>query len=587
MQKLFDWLYQRSAQNRMHGVDLYNIIISENNILLAYRMIKANKGSNTKGSNQQTISDIQLKNKNQFISEIRECLNDFVPDKVKRVEIPKRNGQKRPLGIPSIRDRIIQQMFLQVLEPICEAKFYNHNYGFRPNRSAQDAMGRCSFLINMASLHYVVDIDIKGFFDNVNHTKLLSQLYTVGVKDKRVLAIIGKMLKAPILGLGVPKTGTPQGSILSPLLSNVVLNDLDWWVSSQWENFPTRHVYHKQSKIKALKRTNLKEMYIVRYADDFKIFTRESKTASKIFHATKSYLKKHLKLDISPEKSKITNLRKRSSEFLGFEIKAIKKRNKHVARTSVSQKSKDTIKKNVKKHIYNLQKYPNKLSVSNYNSYVLGVHNYYGIATQVSKDFSEIAYSLLYTTYNRLKSVGKYEVPRSPPKVYSRIYKNKSRAFRIEGQYLFPIADIKWKYRNYFSQTVCDYSVQGRNARYKKLHPSIYKEIQKMLKCIKTDENMDYADNRISKYSMQNGKCAVTGKSLTAEEVHCHHILPKYLDGKDTFDNLVVIHMWVHQLIHATGISTIKSYKQLLKLTGKQLEKVNKYREKCNLFIID
>lgn len=405
MQQLFDWLYQRSAQNRMHGVDLYNIIISENNILLAYRMIKANKGSNTKGSNQQTISDIQLKNKNQFISEIRECLNDFVPDKVKRVEIPKRNGQKRPLGIPSIRDRIIQQMFLQVLEPICEAKFYNHNYGFRPNRSAQDAMGRCSFLINMASLHYVVDIDIKGFFDNVNHTKLLSQLYTVGVKDKRVLAIIGKMLKAPILGLGVPKTGTPQGSILSPLLSNVVLNDLDWWVSSQWENFPTRHVYHKQNKIKALKRTNLKEMYIVRYADDFKIFTRESKTASKIFHATKNYLKKHLKLDISPEKSKITNLRKRSSEFLGFEIKAIKKRNKHVARTSVSQRSKDTIKKNVKKHIYNLQKYPNKLSVSNYNSYVLGVHNYYGIATQVSKDFSEIAYSLLYTTYNRLKSV--------------------------------------------------------------------------------------------------------------------------------------------------------------------------------------
>lgn len=98
---------------------------------------------------------------------------------------------------------------------------------------------------------------------------------------------------------------------------------------------------------------------------------------------------------------------------------------------------------------------------------------------------------------------------------------------------------------------------------------------------------MDYADNRISKYSMQNGKCAVTGKFLTAEEVHCHHILPKYLDGKDTFDNLVVIHMWVHQLIHATGISTIKSYKQLLKLTGKQLEKVNKYREKCNLFIID
>lgn len=238
MQPTFDWLYKRSKHNAMVGVNLYDLIISKNNILLAYRMIKANTGSKTAGVDGQTISDFKIKDKDTFIREIRDALEHFTPQVVKRVEIPKANGKTRPLGIPTMRDRLIQQMFKQVLEPICEAKFYNHSYGFRPNRSTHDAIVRCSFLMNRSTFHYVVDVDIKGFFDNVNHTKLLRQLYTIGIKDRRVLAIIGKMLKAPVQNRGVQYKGTAQGSILSPLLSNVVLNDLDQWISSQWEISP-------------------------------------------------------------------------------------------------------------------------------------------------------------------------------------------------------------------------------------------------------------------------------------------------------------------------------------------------------------
>jgi len=210
MQNTFDELYARSKVNAT-GVDLYGIITSKNNILLAYRNIKSNTGSKTKGTDDLTIEEYKVIDEESFIKEIRETINSYQPQMVRRTFIEKENGKQRPLGIPTMRDRLIQQMFRQVLEPIVEAKFHNHSYGFRPNRSTHHAMARSVYLINKAKLHYVVDIDIESFFDRVNHAKLLSQLYTIGIKDRRVLTIISKMLKAPIEGEGIPIRGTPQG----------------------------------------------------------------------------------------------------------------------------------------------------------------------------------------------------------------------------------------------------------------------------------------------------------------------------------------------------------------------------------------
>lgn len=139
----------------------------------------------------------------------------------------------RPLGIPTIMDRLIQQCVLQVLEPICEAKFHDRSNGFRPNRGAENALAQVEKLIQVSNNHIVVDIDIKGFFDNVSYGKLLKQMWTLGIREKRLLSIISSMLKAEVAGIGFPEQGTPQGGVISPLLSNIILNELDWWITSQ------------------------------------------------------------------------------------------------------------------------------------------------------------------------------------------------------------------------------------------------------------------------------------------------------------------------------------------------------------------
>ena len=168
---------------------------------------------------------------------------------------------------------------LQVMEPICEAKFSENSNGFRPNRSAETAIAQCCRLIQVQHLYHVVDLDIKGFFDNINHTKLIRQIWSLGIRDKKLLCIIKQMLKAPVIlpnGEKIyPTKGTPQGGILSPLLANIVLNELDWWIASQWENMPTRTEFTirqnragaeiKSHVYRALRRSNLKEMHSVRY----------------------------------------------------------------------------------------------------------------------------------------------------------------------------------------------------------------------------------------------------------------------------------------------------------------------------------
>jgi len=226
-QETQDLLFRKSKEGYIFK-DLISIIINDKNIALAYRNIKNNKGSKTPGVDETTIKDIDKYEISEWIGYIKERFEDFKPMAVRRVEIEKLGGGIRPLGIPTIDDRMVQQCIKQVLEPIAEAKFYHGSYGFRPDRSAENAIAKVMHLININKLHYAIDIDIKGFFDNINHGKLLKQMWTMGIRDDKLIAIISKMLKAEIEGIGISDKGVPQGGIVSTLLSNIFLNELDW-----------------------------------------------------------------------------------------------------------------------------------------------------------------------------------------------------------------------------------------------------------------------------------------------------------------------------------------------------------------------
>ena len=202
------------SQNGKTFDRLMPLIVSEQNIILAYRNICKNSGSKTPGTDGKTIVAIQSLPIESVIKTVRNKLNYYQPKKVRRVEIPKDNGKTRPLGIPSIWDRLIQQCILQILEPICEAKFHERNNGFRPYRSTQNAIAQCYKMAQLQNLHFVVDVDIVGFFDNIDHSKLIRQLWGIGIQDRKLIMIIKQMLKAEILFNDIiitPETGTPQG----------------------------------------------------------------------------------------------------------------------------------------------------------------------------------------------------------------------------------------------------------------------------------------------------------------------------------------------------------------------------------------
>jgi group II intron reverse transcriptase/maturase len=608
MQDIYDKLYADSKNDKIFK-NLLELIVDERNIELAYRNIKKNTGSKTKGVNGHTINDIAEWSSEKYISYVRNRLKIYTPHGVRRVEIPKEDGsgRMRPIGIPTIEERLIEQCIKQVLEPICEAKFHPHSYGFRPNRSCENALARYVFLVNNSKLHYVIDVDIKSFFDNVNHGKLLKQIWSMGIQDKRLISIISKMLKAEIKGIGIPEKGTPQGGILSPLLSNIVLNELDWWISSQWETFETSYNYTYKHKYRTMKKTKLKEVYIVRYADDAKILCRTEEQAQKMFVATKDWLSRRLGLEVSEEKSKIVNLKESFSEFLGFKVwakakgggrrkpktakkKAWKKgKSKWTAYTAMTDKAKDKCKDKLRKAIVDIQQSPKAETVNKYNSKVLGMQNYYKIACNVSSDFSRIWYDVSKKLYNRLKHVSKKKKKKDKKtiqyelsKTYKKFYKNNFKPKFVAKVALFPIADVQMRNPMCFTQDKCDYTEKGRKLIHDKLETVNMSILHYLMENPIRGSPQEYNDNRISLYSGQQGLCKITNIPLEIGKMHAHHVIPKCkpFNGKDEYKNLVFIHSDVHELIHATKPKTIEYYIGKICLNGEQLVEINKLRKK-------
>lgn len=605
MQKEIDELYLRS-NNDENFVKLYDLIISDKNIKMALQTIRSNAGSKTKGTDGKNIFNFLNKTETELIESVKEKLNDYKPDSVRRVLIPKPGSdKKRPLGIPTFGDRLIQQCFKQILEPILEAKFHDDSYGFRPLRSCSHAISRFQNLVNRAQLHYVVDIDIKGFFDNINHGKLLKQLYTLGIRDKKVLAIISKMLKAEIEGEGIPTKGTPQGGILSPLLANVVLNELDWWLSSQWltskKDERLRNPKGQANFIQKMKRKlkngeiKRKEFYFVRYADDFKIFCRNKETAQRIYEGTKAWLRDRLELEVNEEKSKITNLRKQSSEFLGFSLttrpKKVKKRDwvtankynnietmEYYCISYISNKSLESISLKVKEGIKRLQKDQSHKNVDIFNSTIRGIHNYYKIASHVVKGFSKIHY-LKWNLKTRLKNnLAKVNMKNMNADFREKYGKYNGPLYAIGGVNLIPLDAVWTEKPMAFPKKRCLYTKEGRSLINYSKEKVIQQGLQHLIRYPLRNESIELNLNRQSKYSQQRGKCILSGELLALNNFDVHHIKPRSLGGTDEYKNLVLLNRKYHRLVHSKNVDEIMNILSSSNLNAVQMDRLNQYR---------
>ena len=286
---MFPNIFTKGKEN--NDMELINVILNDENLKEAVRRVKSNKG--VPGVDKMSVNEIdEYLEKN--MDNIKQSILDkrYKPQPVKRVYIPKSNGKKRPLGIPTVVDRVIQQAIAQVLSKIYDSKFSDNSFGFRPNRSAHDAMMRTLDYLN-EGFEWVIDLDIEAYFDTVNHDKLISILRE-NVNDSTTLHLIRKFLQAGIMEDGLIKPsiiGMPQGGPLSPILSNIYLDKFD-----------------KELEDRGLR--------FVRYADDCNIFVKSELSANRVMKSVTSWLERKLFLKVSATKTKV--VRPTDSNFLGF-----------------------------------------------------------------------------------------------------------------------------------------------------------------------------------------------------------------------------------------------------------------------------
>jgi RNA-directed DNA polymerase len=349
---------QEHGDNMESNNELIKRIISRENMNLAFQKVKRNKGAAGVDEKDIEATRLYLKEHGQ---EILRLIQDgkYKPQAVRRVEIPKPNGGTRNLGIPTVTDRVIQQAIIQVLTPIFEKQFSPYSFGFRPNKSAHQAIEQARLYIE-GGYQYVVDMDLEKFFDKVQHDKLMS-IVSKTITDKPTLKLIRRYLQSGVMENGVVsvnKEGTPQGGPLSPLLSNIILNELDKELENRGHKF-------------------------VRYADDCNIYVKSQKAGERVMGGVTDFIEKKLKLKVNKEKSAVGKPRARI--FLGMSFYQWKRQ----TRVYVPKKSKKRFEDKLKKLTNRNWGVGMEYRILKLNQLIHGWGNYFKIA-----DIKRYAYEI-------------------------------------------------------------------------------------------------------------------------------------------------------------------------------------------------
>jgi group II intron reverse transcriptase/maturase len=346
----FMWITENNLTNNDQlGYGLLEFILSPTNLNEAYRRVKRNKGAGGVDKMEvESLKDYLTAHKDELITSILE--GKYRPNPVRRVEIPKDKGSKRQLGIPTLVDRVVQQAISQVLSGIYERGFSDNSYGFRPRRSAHQALQQCQQYITEGYIH-AVDMDLEKFFDTVNQSKLVEVLSRT-IKDGRVISLIHKYLSAGVVvrsKFEESRMGVPQGGPLSPLLSNIMLNELDRELENRGHRF-------------------------VRYADDMVILCKSKRSAERTLRNTLPYIEGKLFLKVNKEKTTVAHISK--IKFLGYSFY----RKKGEGRLRIHAKSVSRMREKIKELTSRSNGWGNERRKEKLRQYIAGWLNYFKLA---------------------------------------------------------------------------------------------------------------------------------------------------------------------------------------------------------------
>lgn len=612
LKELQDFLYAKSRENTAF-TGLLEAVAHEVTIVTAIHNIKSNKGSKTAGVDKLKMDKYLQMPKDEVVTLVQGNLRNYLPKPARRVYIDKGNGKQRPLGIPTILDRIIQECLRIIIEPICEARFYPHSYGFRPYRAQKHAIADVCHTINLPAKPqnkavFALEGDIKGCFDNINHRVLLQKLWKMGIHDKRIITIIRQTLKAGYIEYDMlydSNVGTPQGGIISPLLSNVYLNDFDWYVGRQYCE-PHRQCRQKNNDIARLRNQGRNPKYNVRYADDWIVLTSKRYEAERMKKELTKYFKHRLKLELSEEKTKITDMRESGAEFLGFVIRAEKPRTAGKGSEKLVGKPFPNMVKLSAKiskicgeiHAMKQMKHTgDRVAQIHYiNSMIMGIAEYIKISI-CSKAFSIMGkriYISCHYTWKRLypDTIMRMKIPlgklNNLPHRHEG-YTAKTHAIKYEGMWVgitYAFITHSQHEKLPLNQKTTPYTVEGRrlylNQRKNQKplplnRPSVNSDYDlRMSAYAKSIYNFEYFMNREYAFNRDKWKCRCCGTDLTyRQNRHCHHVHRRLsLEKINKVPNLAWVCTGCHQRIH--------SFHAPVNIDEKTKKKILKFREKLD-----
>lgn len=606
---LLDRMYSNAKTARERGElprfrGLLEIISSPVVIQTAIHNIKSNKGANTPGPDPMVTRDILELSYTAVIELIQGQLCHYRPQPVRRHYIPKLGtNELRPLGIPSIVDRIVQECVRLVIEPILEAQFYTHSYGFRPYRDTHMALARTKTLVHFTGHHWIIEGDIRKFFDNVNHTRLIKLLWHMGIRDRRVLMIIKAMLKAGVMKeIKINPMGTPQGGIISPLLANAYLHLLDEhvanaWIDKQLSFHISNSIGHRHYVLR--KKTNLKPAYLIRYADDWLLVTSSKKNAEVWKKRIQELLQNKLKLTLSKEKTLITNVTKKPIRFLGFTYKVVRGKAKRgwITRSRADPerlKSKIDI---IRADIKHLKRQPTVdllvHQINLINAKIRGIINYYQAATWVNIDMQKYAWDLQRTATQYLKPIGGILIPAKETNNLTSVhsqYDTKISAIKHQGKIVgvTSLSFCRWKTTRLKNPKETPYSNEGRDLHELRTGKRLLMARADELLSIHLSQNIarglidkrynfEYFLNRAYAFNRDKGKCKICKVYLGLENTDIHHIKPYLpLNQVNRVPNLASLCKTCHRKVHDGQDYSYTEEKAVWKLLVKMREKLVK-----------